>query len=77
MLEILSYTYYELVVVDDRFDSSYGQEHKMTLLGVWTLSIVKYSKKKKNTTFRKLALLPSLDEGRETSTLLGLLANGG
>jgi hypothetical protein len=33
------------------------------LLGFWTLSSVRYSKKQKNTTFRKLDLFPSSGEG--------------
>jgi hypothetical protein len=35
------------------------------LLGFWTLSIVQYSKKAKNTTFRKLDLLRSSGEAKE------------
>jgi hypothetical protein len=43
------------------------------LLGVWTLSIVWYSKKHKRTTFWKLDLFPFSGEGWETPTLLGPL----
>jgi hypothetical protein len=34
------------------------------LLGFWTLSIVRYSKKAKKTTFRKLDVLPSSGEAK-------------
>jgi hypothetical protein len=41
-----------------------GVKHSESL-GLWTLSIVRNSKLE-NTTFRKLDLFPSSDEGRET-----------
>jgi hypothetical protein len=37
------------------------------LLSFWTLSIVQYSKKLKNTTFRKLDLFPSSGEGEKNT----------
>jgi hypothetical protein len=40
------------------------------LPGFWTLSIIQYSKKQKNTTFRKLDLFPSSGGGQETPTQL-------
>jgi hypothetical protein len=43
------------------------------LLDFWTLSIVRYSKKLENTTFRKLDLFPSSGEVWETPTQLGPL----
>jgi hypothetical protein len=39
-----------------------GVQHA-ELLSFWTLSIVQYSKKLKNTTFRKLDLFPSSGRG--------------
>jgi hypothetical protein len=42
-------------------------------LCLWTLSIVRNSKYYKNTTFRKLDLLPSSSEKRATSIQLGRL----
>jgi hypothetical protein len=38
----------------------------LKLLGVWTLSIVWYSKKLENTTFQKLDLFPSSGERGDT-----------
>jgi hypothetical protein len=47
------------------------------LLSFWTLSIVRYSKKLKNTTFRKLDLFPSPGQGGgETPSQLGPLERG-
>jgi hypothetical protein len=38
---------------------------------LWTLAIVQNSKQIENTTFRKLGLFQSSDEGKETPTLMG------
>jgi hypothetical protein len=43
------------------------------LLGVWTLSIVRYSKKLESATFRKLDLFPSSGGGGGGTTVLGPL----
>jgi hypothetical protein len=40
-----------------------SQSRRSELLGFWTLSIIQYSKKLEKTTFRKLYLFPSSDEG--------------
>jgi hypothetical protein len=42
-------------------------------LSFWTLSIVQYSKKFENTTFRKLDLFPSSGQGGKTPSQLGPL----
>jgi hypothetical protein len=42
-------------------------------LGVWDLSIVRYSKQLTPPTFRELDMFPSSGEGRKTPTLLGPL----
>jgi hypothetical protein len=42
-------------------------------LGLWTLSIVRHSKKLKNIKFRKQDLFPSSSDEMETPTLLGYL----
>jgi hypothetical protein len=45
----------------------------MGLLSFWTLSVVQYSKKLENTTFRKLDLFPSSGRGARTPSQLGPL----